>query len=114
VDLICHLWQQYTNMALYPLAVSSVTTRREMTIFNNQTVSRIEGAANTLLQRMTDGKYFYVVSDCLSNHIQLQYLGFLFSSRNKRKMISNPGMTTSHLLVSTQSLVKLAVKYSRK
>jgi hypothetical protein len=45
-------------MALFPLAASSVTTRREMTVFNNQTVSRIEGTANTLLQRMTDGKYF--------------------------------------------------------
>jgi hypothetical protein len=54
VDLICHLWQQYTNMALFPLATSSVTIRREMTIFNNQTVSRTEGAANTLIQRITD------------------------------------------------------------
>ncbi|KAG2757458.1 exocyst complex component Sec10 [Suillus brevipes Sb2] len=54
VDLICHLWQQYTNMALFPLAASSVTVRREMTIFNNQTVSRTEGAANTLIQRITD------------------------------------------------------------
>ncbi|KAG1806615.1 exocyst complex component Sec10-like protein [Suillus plorans] len=54
VDLICHLWQQYTNMALFPLAASSVTVRREMTIFNNQTVSRTEGAANTLIQRTID------------------------------------------------------------
>lgn len=54
VDLICHLWQQYTNMALFPLASSSVTVRREMSIFNNQTVSRIEGAANTLMQRIAD------------------------------------------------------------
>ncbi|KAG1846794.1 exocyst complex component Sec10-like protein [Suillus subalutaceus] len=46
VDLICHLWQQYTNMALFPLAASSVTVRR--------TVSRIEGAANTLIQRIAD------------------------------------------------------------
>jgi len=60
VDLICHLWQQYTNMALFPLAASSVTTRREMTIFNNQTVSMTEGAANTLIQRMIDGKSFAV------------------------------------------------------
>lgn len=58
VDLICHLWQQYTNMALFPLAASSVTVRREMTIFNNQTVSRTEGAANTLIQRITDGKSY--------------------------------------------------------
>ena len=54
-DLICHLWQQYVNMALFPLASSSVTIRREMTVFNNQTVSRIEGAANSLLQKTADG-----------------------------------------------------------
>ncbi|KAI0082415.1 exocyst complex protein [Panus rudis PR-1116 ss-1] len=54
VDLICHLWQQYVNMALLPLASSSVTVRREMVVFNNQTVSRIEGAANQIMQRLTD------------------------------------------------------------
>jgi|SRR6266436_2155325 len=54
VDLICHLWQQYVNMALFPLASTSVTIRREMNVFNNQTVSRIEGGANSLLQRIAD------------------------------------------------------------
>ncbi|KAF7292335.1 Exocyst complex component protein [Mycena chlorophos] len=54
VDLICHLWQQYVNTALLPLASSSVTIRREMTVYNNQTVSRVEGAANALTQRITD------------------------------------------------------------
>jgi hypothetical protein len=54
VDLICHLWQQYVNTALLPLASSSVTVRREMVVFNNQTSSRIEGAVNTLTQRLTD------------------------------------------------------------
>ncbi|CAL1701173.1 unnamed protein product [Somion occarium] len=54
VDLICHLWQQYVNMALLPLASASVTIRREMVVFNNQTVSRIEGAANQIMQRLTD------------------------------------------------------------
>lgn len=54
VDLICHLWQQYINMALFPLASSSVSIRREMTVFNNQTVSRVEGGANSLLQRVAD------------------------------------------------------------
>ncbi|KAH7930700.1 exocyst complex component Sec10 [Leucogyrophana mollusca] len=62
VDLICHLWQQYSNMALFPLAASSVTTRREMTVFNSQAVSRVEGAANNLMQRMTDGKSSSIVS----------------------------------------------------
>ncbi|KAK7054237.1 exocyst complex component protein [Favolaschia claudopus] len=54
VDLICHLWQQYVNTALLPLASSSVTIRREMVVFNNQTVSRLEGGANALTQRLTD------------------------------------------------------------
>ncbi|KAF8897737.1 exocyst complex protein [Infundibulicybe gibba] len=54
VDLICHLWQQYVNTALFPLANSSVTTRREMVVFNNQCVSRLEAGANQLLQKMTD------------------------------------------------------------
>jgi len=54
VDMICHLWQQYVNIALMPLSSTSVTTRREMVMFNNQTISRIEGGANSLLQRVTD------------------------------------------------------------
>ncbi|KAI4523719.1 exocyst complex component Sec10 [Schizophyllum commune Loenen D] len=54
VALICHLWQQYVNTALLPLASSSVTTRREMVMFNNQTISRLEGGANNLLQKVTE------------------------------------------------------------
>lgn len=54
VDLITHLWQQYVNSALLPLASSSVTTRREMAVYNNQSVSRLEGGANHLMQRLTD------------------------------------------------------------
>ncbi|KAF8917823.1 exocyst complex component Sec10-like protein [Mucidula mucida] len=54
VDLICHLWQQYVNTALLPLASSSVTTRREMVVYNNQSISRLEGGANHLTQRITD------------------------------------------------------------
>jgi len=53
-DMICHLWQQYVNVALLPLANTSVTVRREMTIFNNQTLSRIEGAVNGMVQRVAD------------------------------------------------------------
>ncbi|KAF8514881.1 exocyst complex component Sec10 [Hysterangium stoloniferum] len=53
-DMVCHLWQQYVNIALMPLSSSSVTIRREMVIFNNQTISRVEGCANALLQRVTD------------------------------------------------------------
>jgi exocyst complex component 5 len=52
--MICHLWQQYVNIALMPLSSSSVTVRREMVIFNTQTINRIEGTANALVQRVTD------------------------------------------------------------
>ena len=55
VDLITHLWQQYVNIAILPLATSSVTIRREMVVFNNQAVSKVEGAANGLMQKLTDG-----------------------------------------------------------
>lgn len=57
VDLICHLWQQYVNVALLPLAAASVTIRREMVVYNGQTVNRMETASNTLLQRITDGTF---------------------------------------------------------
>lgn len=55
VDLICRLWQQYVNTALLPLASASVSIRREMETFNNQTISRIEGSVNSLVQRTIDG-----------------------------------------------------------
>lgn len=55
VDLICHLWQQYVNTAILPLASSTVTIRREMVVFNNQAVSRLEGGVNHLIHRATDG-----------------------------------------------------------
>ncbi|PPR04032.1 hypothetical protein CVT24_010607, partial [Panaeolus cyanescens] len=54
VDLICHLWQQYVNLALLPLASSSVTIRREMVLFNNQSIGKLESAANTVLSRLAD------------------------------------------------------------
>lgn len=54
IDMICHLWQQYVNIAFLPLAGSSVTVRREMLIFNNQSMSRIEGTTNSLLQKMSN------------------------------------------------------------
>jgi hypothetical protein len=61
VDLICHLWQQYVNIALLPLAAGSVVVRREMVVFNNQTVSKVEGAANALMQRLVDGQCSHTV-----------------------------------------------------
>ncbi|CCM05559.1 uncharacterized protein FIBRA_07786 [Fibroporia radiculosa] len=60
VDLICHLWQHYVNLALLPLASNSVSVRRDMVVFNNQSVSRIEGAANHLMQRLADAIISYL------------------------------------------------------
>ena len=60
IDLICHLWQQYINIALLPLASSSVTIRREMVVFNNQTINRIETGTNNLLHRIADGMLFLI------------------------------------------------------
>lgn len=56
VDMICHLWLQYVSIAILPLTGNSVTIRREFIIHNNQSVSKAEGATNTLLQKLTDGK----------------------------------------------------------
>lgn len=57
--MICHLWQQYVTIALLPLANSAVTLRREMGIFNNQTISRIEGAVNGMLEKVADSESYY-------------------------------------------------------
>lgn len=54
VELICHLWQQYVSVALLPLASSSIVVRRDMALFNNQVIARIEGLTSGLLQRLTD------------------------------------------------------------
>ena len=60
IDLICHLWQQYVNIALLPLASSSVTIRREMVVFNNHTINRLETGTNNLLQRIMDSMHFVI------------------------------------------------------
>lgn len=57
VELICHLWQQYVSIALLPLASSSIVVRRDMAIFNNQVISRIESLTSGLLQRLADGEH---------------------------------------------------------
>ncbi|PVG00485.1 exocyst complex component Sec10 [Serendipita vermifera] len=54
VELICHLWQQYVSIALLPLASSSIVVRRDMAVFNNQVISRIEGLTSGVLQRLAD------------------------------------------------------------
>ena len=54
VELICHLWQQYVSVALLPLASSSIVVRRDMALFNNQVIARVEGLTSGLLQKLAD------------------------------------------------------------
>ncbi|KAI7934449.1 hypothetical protein MJO28_017082 [Puccinia striiformis f. sp. tritici] len=50
-DMAMHLWQRYVTTAIVPLAASSVNIRREMSIFNNQTLVRIENKINSVAQK---------------------------------------------------------------
>lgn len=54
VELITILWQHYFSVALLPLAGSSVTLRREMAIFNNHNLLRVEGKCDALVQKLLD------------------------------------------------------------
>ncbi|KAL0240282.1 hypothetical protein I308_106529 [Cryptococcus tetragattii IND107] len=53
-DQICHLWQRYTTMALFPLAGSNVPIRREMITLNSHNVVRMEGKVNNVIQKAID------------------------------------------------------------
>ena len=111
VDLICHLWQHYVNVALFPLAAASVTTRREMFVFNNQAVSRVEGASNNLLQRLIDGKFGQgFTRAAFHESCQPSFLGCLCNSENKRRMTSNLETTTNPSPELTQSHVLLVAR----
>ncbi|KAG0145204.1 hypothetical protein CROQUDRAFT_659005 [Cronartium quercuum f. sp. fusiforme G11] len=50
-DMSMHLWQRYVTTAIVPLAAASVTVRREMSIFNNHILVRIEGKVNSVAQK---------------------------------------------------------------
>ncbi|KZO98067.1 exocyst complex protein [Calocera viscosa TUFC12733] len=54
IDFVCHLWQQYVNTAILPLAGSGVTVRREMVVYNNSVVNRVETSMDTLVQKAID------------------------------------------------------------
>ena len=56
VEMICHLWQQYISIALFPLASSSIVVRREMSVFNSQIINRIEALTNVVLQKVSDSE----------------------------------------------------------
>lgn len=54
VEQVVSLWQHYVNTALVPLASTSVTLRREMVIFNNHNLLRVEGKCDALMHRVAD------------------------------------------------------------
>jgi hypothetical protein len=58
VDLILQLWQHYVGIALLPLANSSVTVRREMSIFNNHLLLRVEKKCDSVVQKIADSECF--------------------------------------------------------
>lgn len=51
---IMRLAHKYATTALIPLAASSVTIRRDMVMFCNHNMSRIEGKINEILQKLID------------------------------------------------------------
>ncbi|KAJ9123956.1 hypothetical protein QFC22_000747 [Naganishia vaughanmartiniae] len=53
-DLILHLWQRYSATAILPLAASSITVRKQYSQANASATTRIEGKANSLLQKTID------------------------------------------------------------
>lgn len=116
IDLVCHLWQHYVNVALFPLAAASVTIRREMSVFNNQAVSRVEGASNNLLQRLIDGEFNQGPAHVPFHNESSQPLfpGYLCNSEDKRRTISSLGTTTNHLPESTQSHVLLVARFWKR
>ncbi|CDR99746.1 related to exocyst complex 100 kDa component [Sporisorium scitamineum] len=67
VELIISLWQHYVNTALLPLASTSVTSRREMMIFNNHNLLRVEGKCDALMQKIADN-----IVGFLSNRLATQ------------------------------------------
>ncbi|PWN95393.1 exocyst complex component Sec10, partial [Tilletiopsis washingtonensis] len=62
VELIVQLWQHYVTTALLPLAGSSVTVRREMAIYNNHSLLRVEGKCDAILQKATDNIVAYLAA----------------------------------------------------
>ena len=72
-DLIMILWQKYNSIALLSLAASSVTVRREMGIFNNHVVVRIEGKTNEIIQKLTDSALLNTPSDCMLKPLAIRH-----------------------------------------
>jgi hypothetical protein len=62
VELTTTLWQHYVSVALIPLTGGSVTLRREVAIFNNHNLLRVEGKCDALVQRLVDNMVSYLTN----------------------------------------------------
>lgn len=59
-ELVLQLWQHYVNTALLPLASPSVTIRREMAIYNNHLLLRVERKCDGVVQKIADNVVGYL------------------------------------------------------
>jgi exocyst complex component 5 len=71
-DMVMNLLQRYITTAILPLAGTSVTTRREMGIFNNHLIVRMEGKINAIVGKVVDGELLLTLE--LRRGIDVVYL----------------------------------------
>ena len=109
VDLILQLWQHYVGIALLPLASSSVTIRREMSIFNNHLLLRVEQKCDSVVQKIADSESRHAV-ECRSHTLmatrvctQTSLLLSLAVCRHRRRTTLHPRTTSSPFHGSTQT-----------
>ncbi|CAO1615975.1 unnamed protein product [Sympodiomycopsis kandeliae] len=100
VDNITSLWQHYVTVALLPLTSSSVTLRREMAIFNNHNLLRVEGRCDALVQKIVDNIVSY-----LSNRLATQKKND-FAPKNDELAFSR--MNTDPCIACSEALERVA------
>ncbi|EPQ28786.1 uncharacterized protein PFL1_03589 [Pseudozyma flocculosa PF-1] len=104
VELLVSLWQHYVNTALVPLASTSVTIRREMVIFNNHNLLRVEGKCDALMQKLADNVVNY-----LANRLATQKKND-FTPKNDElafsRMNTEPCMACSEALEKVQQIAR--------
>ncbi|CAH7688197.1 exocyst complex component Sec10-like protein [Phakopsora pachyrhizi] len=72
VDLSMNLWQRYLNNVIMPLSSSSVTVRRELSIYNHNILVRIEDKINTIVQKALELTITWLGS-CLNKQKKLDF-----------------------------------------
>ncbi|KAN0063111.1 Exocyst complex component 5 [Thecaphora frezii] len=107
VEMLVALWQHYVNTALVPLASTSVTVRREMVIFNNHNLLRVEGKCDALMQKLADNVVNY-----LSNRLATQKKND-FTPKNDElafsRMNTEPCISCSEALEKVQQVARVSL-----